>query len=381
VEADRRATVLDGSAGGLAGLAALGAMPAGRIAYAGDLSPAELRGAAAGGEVVISDSNRRRVQAAARMAQNTGATLAASGAFSTDAAVVDPFPLAGADAQTVVVYQGVTALRSPSSPAYSQFPERRPFAAFDGNPGTHWQADRALLEERHWLEVEFTAPRDVDRVDLLPYSDRRGRVTVVEVAGRRFSVRPGWNNLRLGLRGVRRLRVRIAEVARPGEEGGAGGIRELRVPGLSVREALRPAGAGRAGAGGRRAAVHRPQLRLRAHDGRRPVPARPPAGLRGSGARARPARRRERARAGDRPAGGARSWSARRVGDGRGGRAGLGPRRADRGRVGAAGLLRALPGTPGLPGLERVRRDAAAVDRLVARRPRGVAELDRAARA
>ena len=71
------ATVVDGSAGGLAGLAALRALPRqGLLAYAGDLSAAELRRAAAGGEVVVTDSNRRRVLAAARMAQNLGPTLA-----------------------------------------------------------------------------------------------------------------------------------------------------------------------------------------------------------------------------------------------------------------------------------------------------------------
>ena len=36
---------------------------------------------------MISDSNRRRVQAAARMVQNQGATLAADEPFSPDAAV------------------------------------------------------------------------------------------------------------------------------------------------------------------------------------------------------------------------------------------------------------------------------------------------------
>ena len=242
VEPERGATVLDGSADGIAGLAALGALPArARIAYAGDLAPAELQRAAAGGEVVISDSNRRRVLSAARMAQNHGATLPADDPFSPDAAVVDLFPSRGGGAQTVALYHGVRHLRSPFSPAYSQFPERRPFAAFDGDPATHWQADRALEPARHWLEAGFEAPRDVPFVDVLPYSDRRARVTALEIAGRRFPVRPGWNRLELGLRGVRALRVRIASVVAPeGVPDGPGGLRELRVPGLRVREALRP---------------------------------------------------------------------------------------------------------------------------------------------
>ena len=66
----------------------------------------ELRRAADGGEVVITDSNRRRVVAAARMAQNHGATLAADEPLSPDAAVLDLFPARGTDGQTVAVYEG-----------------------------------------------------------------------------------------------------------------------------------------------------------------------------------------------------------------------------------------------------------------------------------
>ena len=238
LEGDAGATVVDGSADGLAALAAFGALPSGRIAYAGDSSPDGVRRAR---EVVISDSNRRRVLAAARMAQNHGTTLAADDPFSPDAAVLDLFPARGTDGQTVATYEGARYLRMPFSPAYSQFPERRPYAAFDGDPATHWQADRALEEPRHWLEIGFEAPRDVDAIELLPYSDRRAKVTAVEVAGRTFPVRQGWNRLELGLRDVRSLRVRIARVAAPeGVPEGPGGIRELRIPGVKLREALRP---------------------------------------------------------------------------------------------------------------------------------------------
>ena len=237
VEPDAGVTVVDGGAEGIAGLAALGSLPE-HFAYAGDLDAADVRRAR---EVVITDSNRRRVLAAARMAQNHGATLSADEPFPPDAAVLDLFPARGSDGQTVAVLDGVESLRAPYSPAFPQFPERRPFAAFDGDLGTHWQADRALVPERHWLEVRFDAPRDVDFVELAPYSDRTGRVTEVEVAGRRFDVRPGWNRLRLGLRDVRSLRVRIARVVRPPEvKPNPGGLRELRVPGVRVTEALRP---------------------------------------------------------------------------------------------------------------------------------------------
>ena len=174
------------------------------------------------------------------MAQNRGPVLEASDPFSPDAAVLDPFPARGSDAQTVAVLDGAKALSAPSSPGFSQFPERRPAAALDGDSRTAWLADRALQPDRHWLEVSFDAPRDVAAVDLLPYDDARGRVTAVEIAGQIFAVHAGWNHLPLGLRGASGLRVRIASVAKPRDAtASAGGIRELRIPGLHVRESLR----------------------------------------------------------------------------------------------------------------------------------------------
>ena len=117
---------------------------------------------------MITDSNRRRVLVPSRLAQNAGPVLAADEEPSVDAAVLDPFAR-GSDAQTVAVYGGgIKGVTAPSSPGYPQFPENRPFAALDGDPATHWQADRALTPDRHVLTVAFSAPRDVAFVDLLP---------------------------------------------------------------------------------------------------------------------------------------------------------------------------------------------------------------------
>ena len=141
--ADAGATVVDGGAEALAALAAFGALPRGRVAYAGDARRGET--GARGGEVVITDSNRRRVLAAARMAQNHGATLAGRRAVLARRRGARPVPRARHRRPDGRGYDGARH-RAPFSPAYSQFPERRPFAAFDGDPATHWQADRALDE-------------------------------------------------------------------------------------------------------------------------------------------------------------------------------------------------------------------------------------------
>jgi len=235
--------IVDGSAEALAGLAALGALPADRpLHYAGDRSAAELRReAAAGAEIVISDSNRRRVFVPSRLEQNAGPTLAADEPFSTDAAVLDPFPGRGAAGQTVALYDGIAGVVAPSSPGYAQFPEHRPFAALDRSRATAWLADPSLDVTRRWIEVRFSAPRDIAEIELVPYGDRRARVTAVRIGGRRYPVHAGVNRLRVGLRAVGSLRVYIAGVRRPGGDyDGAGGIAELRIRGVRAAEWLRP---------------------------------------------------------------------------------------------------------------------------------------------
>ena len=235
VEPERPDVVVDGSAEGLAALASLGGLPRSGLAYAGDLAPDEI---AAAREVVVTDSNRRRVLVPSRLAQNAGPVLAADEEPSVDAAVLTPFD--DPDAQTVARYRGIAGVRAESSPGFPQFPENRPYAALDGDRRTAWLADRALTPDRHVLTVEFEAPRDVPSLRLLPYNDRRATVTAVEVNGRRFDVTPGWNELPVRLR-ARELSVRIAEVRKPeGVTAGAGGIRELEIPGVRAEEALRP---------------------------------------------------------------------------------------------------------------------------------------------
>ena len=270
--------VVDGSGEGLAALAAFG--PVGDVAYAGDLTTEQIRRA---GEIVITDSNRRRILVPSRLAQNAGPVLAAGEQPSVDAALLNPFP--SPDAQTVAVYGDIAAVRAPSSPGFPQFPEHRPYAALDGDRRTHWQADRALTDDRHVLEVDFTAPREVGALRLLPYNDRRAKVKAVVVNGSRYPVHAGWNHLPVGLSDVTRLSVQIVTEA-PDGENVAAGIRELEIPNVGVTEALRPPVlAERALRGGGRLGQE-PHVRVPAHHGRRPVPPRERARLGERGARA-----------------------------------------------------------------------------------------------
>ncbi len=238
-------TVVDGSAQGLADLAALGELPGSQSAlfYAGDETAAQIRAQArAGGAVVITDSNRRRAFVASRIGQDTAWTTPAAQPFSADAALLDPFPARGTAAQTVAVFGGARSVEAPYNPEIAQFPASSPFAAFDGDPHTAWQGDATLDPSQDWIQVNFDRPRNVPYVDLLPdASNPLVRLTQLQIAGRTFSIHPGWNRLALGLRQVPSLRILLTHTAsRSANPGGAGGLAEVRVPGLQVTEALRP---------------------------------------------------------------------------------------------------------------------------------------------
>jgi arabinofuranan 3-O-arabinosyltransferase len=233
-------TLVDGSADALAQLAAFGPLPGGALRYAADQSPDRLRATAAGGNVVISDSNRRQVWVASRIRQDRGEVMTAGDPLSADAALLNPFAARGSDAQTVAVYHGARYVRAASNPGFSQFPEHRPFAAFDGSPGTYWLADPAVPGKKLWIEIGFDAPRAVDHIEVLPHQDPRAAVSELDVAGHRYALHSGWNRLELRLPPVRSLRVSVPRsdsIRRLGDY--AGGLDEIRVPGVHVTEALR----------------------------------------------------------------------------------------------------------------------------------------------
>jgi arabinofuranan 3-O-arabinosyltransferase len=244
VEPAAAATVVDGSAQGIADISALGELPGSApLFYAGDESATTIRRqAVAGAGVFITDSNRRQVFVASRVRQNAGPTTPAAEPFSPDAALLDPFPAGGAAAQTVDQFRGVRDIQAPYNPEIAQFPAHRPFAAFDGDPRTSWQADPTLDPSRDWIQVSFDAPRDVPYLNLLAdQSDPLVQVTRVQIGARGFDLHPGWNRLTLNLRHVSALRITLIHVHSLGQNtGSAGGLAEVRIPGVHAAESLRP---------------------------------------------------------------------------------------------------------------------------------------------
>ncbi|HET9101944.1 MAG TPA: alpha-(1-_3)-arabinofuranosyltransferase family protein [Solirubrobacteraceae bacterium] len=248
VEPVARPLIVDGSAAGLAGLAAFGALPAGRsLRYAADLSPAQLRRAlAAGGDLVVTDTNRRQAYTPGSLDANTGWVLTPDENVSADGLILDPFVVPGAATapaapdETVAAYSGVRDVQAPFSPLARQFPAHAPFAALDGNPATAWLADPSLTPDQRWLQVDFTTPREVGAVDVLPAPAQYGTLRSVGIAGRSFALHPGWNHLVLGLPAATALRLAPGAVTpAPGGGPGAGGIAELRIPGVHATESLR----------------------------------------------------------------------------------------------------------------------------------------------
>lgn len=234
--------IVDGSASALAELAAFGALPSRRaILYSADLTAAEMRTELAdGGNVVISDSNRRQAFAASSLEQNTGPVLTAAETVSADGELLDPFG-GGSDYETVATYGGIASVQAPDDPERAQFPEHGPFAAIDGSTQTAWLADPTLSPDQWWLRVGFRRPLSTNSIKLMPYDDAGGSVEQVTVAGRTFDVHPGWNRLAVQLHDASSVTVALTKVSPPqrGAQAGAGGIRELQIPGVHATQALR----------------------------------------------------------------------------------------------------------------------------------------------
>lgn len=247
------AMIVDGGAEGIADLAAFGGLPASSpIFYAADLSTSAVRAQAArGADVVISDSNRRAEYVPEYAQQNQGPFLSATEPLPAEAATLDPFPGRGTDAQTVSVLQGAKSLTAPTPARELGFPEHAPIAAFDGDLSTSWVADRFLPLSDAWIQIEFNKPRDVPYVDVYPLSDSYGTVKVVNVNGIRSAVGSGWTRIPVHLHRVTVMRIRIDRVVTPTHGPGSnGGFREIRIPGVRVRQLLRtPTIAGQALAG------------------------------------------------------------------------------------------------------------------------------------
>lgn len=244
VHARGRATVLDGDADGVVSLAGAGRLdPQRALFYAGDLGRAAVRSQVRrGATLVFTDSNRRRYLLGTRMNSDAGPTLGPRDRLQDGLPAYDLFPRRGAAAQTVASYTGLRALWSPAATAFALFPEHRASAALDGDLRTSWIAASQAPRDR-FLFLELRRPRTVSAIRVWPHADALGATERIAVSAnggpeRVVRLRRGWNTVPVDGRPLRTLKIRVAAVtAQP--FAGRGGLDELQIPGLTVRERLR----------------------------------------------------------------------------------------------------------------------------------------------
>ena len=270
------ATVVDGSAPAIADLAAFGALRTDRaLRYAADLDEPALRAQAARGGVV----RHQRLQPPARLRRRAPArqhrldrARRREALRGRRAARPVPAPRdRRADRRARGRRCGVGPRRLlarlrpvPRAPPV-RGARRRPVDRVAGRPraGHRSPPPRRRASRRRATSTTSTS---------CPTATARVAWTAWRSTGASSPCATGWNRLHLGLRGVRALSVRIAHVVQPPTgEGGAGGIRELRIPGVRATEALRPPRARRARAARRRPAPRGADLPLRPHHRRRPA--------------------------------------------------------------------------------------------------------------
>jgi hypothetical protein len=241
-----RATVLEGDADGVTALAGLGRLdPSRALVYGADVERDELRGLVEqGARLVFTDSSRRRAVVASRTRANRGPTLPETAPIPSGQTRYTPFGAGSPEDETVAVYSTLSDLYAPALPAFSQFPERRAYAVFDGRRDTTWLADPILPREDRYVEATLREPLDVRAIEVFPHVDRLGATTRVEVTfnggdPRELEVAREGTSVEVPGGELRSLRVAVAETTHTGEVGIAGGLDEVRVPGLDVDEWLR----------------------------------------------------------------------------------------------------------------------------------------------
>jgi arabinofuranan 3-O-arabinosyltransferase len=232
------ATVVDGDAQGITELAADGDLtPQRALFYASDLDRRWLAGLVRGGTgLVFTDSNRRRVLESDLLRNDEGPTMGAHDPIPREWASFRLFGSRGPEAQTVARYTGLRFLRSPLDRSFPLFPDHRAYAALDGRLDTAWEGNSVSSPARRYIELGFSRPRAIGTLRVYPETGTHALgISVDRGPERRFLVRPRWNALPLHVRAARSLRVRVVAANAPS----TGGISELVVPGLIVRESLR----------------------------------------------------------------------------------------------------------------------------------------------
>ena len=252
----RSPVVVAGDGDGLVDAAAAGLIDGrGLVLQSGALSDADLqRSLASGAHLVLTDSNRRRIQTWFYALRDNKGPTERAGTRAPDPTGydfrLDLFPEAGDAARTVVEHIGGTV--DASSEGGPEHPELRGALAFDGDRRTAWMVGGADPRGES-VTVVPDGRLQVDEVRLVqaaPLRDEGRTITKVRVvvndAGPvEVSLGPEsfttGELVRIGATRVRSLRVEIVEVSPvpPGEAASLVGLSEVVVDGLTVHETVR----------------------------------------------------------------------------------------------------------------------------------------------
>ncbi|HUP84193.1 MAG TPA: alpha-(1-_3)-arabinofuranosyltransferase family protein [Acidimicrobiales bacterium] len=257
-----RSLLVAGDGEGLVDLAAAGLLDgAGPIRYAASLTSTSAWDSALSdsGQLVLTDTNRKRARRWGTVRENTGYTEPADHAPLRDDptdARLEVFPKQTTADQTVVQLRGVRAVRATryGNPV-SYTPEDRPANALDGDVSTAWRVGAFADVAGERLRVDLTAPVEASAVTIVqPLTGPRNRVITkvtlrfdgghpVDVDLGPASLTAAGQQVTFASRRFRSIEVEVLETnvgRRPKYDGQSGvGIAELRVGDVHVDEVVR----------------------------------------------------------------------------------------------------------------------------------------------
>jgi arabinofuranan 3-O-arabinosyltransferase len=208
------------------------------------------------GEVVVTDSLRRREANFAAVTGNVSATMTADEPYRQRRSVHDWDLSDPSPPKTVAEYVGdINDVRASSAGSNATATQSRgneflPFAALDGRTETAWRSGSARGAVGEWLEVRFRAPRALSQVDVLLGGADAAGVTELQVDTDTGRLRAGVDetnqlqSVAVPSGETTRLRITVTRVV-AADRLKPVAVRELMIPGVSVQRTLRvPRGPG-----------------------------------------------------------------------------------------------------------------------------------------
>jgi arabinofuranan 3-O-arabinosyltransferase len=224
------------------------------MAATGHLSPApailagDLPDGAPVGQVVVTDTLRRREVAFGLPQDNASSTMTGTQPFKLDSPSPDYLPGWATSRQTVVRHTGINGVTASSSWAdaaslVGSRPEYQPYAALDGDVTTSWRTSPTAPVVGQWLEIGLADATVVSEVDVRidPGADNVATTITVRAGLDERTVDLAGVDVTVSLPGrhpVSRIRIIVNAVAELRTGAGGVGISEVGIPGVTPGRTL-----------------------------------------------------------------------------------------------------------------------------------------------